>query len=188
MRKYMVFLTLIASILYFTACSSGTSPDELAGSIPPTETEQPFNLDAYKESVGQFRTHVMDNSLLLYNVGKYEINYLDALKSISGNSTSNDTSDKGFNWLKENADADRDSVDANHQKIREEYAALILVEVSGKEAELLYSYVANMYEGYSSLYDCVTSNSLSAAQLTSKINGAIDLINGADSDISLFLD
>ena len=41
--------------------------------------------------------------------------------------------------------ANRNSVDETHQVIREEYAALILVEVNGKEAELLDSYVRNMY-------------------------------------------
>lgn len=191
MRKCLFFLIIGSILLGFAACGNQgnrSSLESTVATISSTETEPSFDLDAYKESVGKFRTHVMDNSLLLYNVGNYEINYLDALKSISGNSTSDDTADKGFEWLSGKTDANRESVDAAHQVIREEYAALILVEISGKEAEMLDEYVRSMYDGYSSLYDCVTSNSLSAYQLTTKINGAIDLINGADSDISLFLD
>lgn len=180
-------LVLVIVLSIFAACSAQEhTPITTTYASDSTETDAPFDLDGYEEAVGQFRTHVMDNSLLLYNVGNYEINYLNALQSISG-STSNETAEKGFEWLSKQTDATRETVDAAHQTIRDEYAELILVEVDGKEAEALDGYVHSMYEGYAALYDCVTSNSLNASQLTTKINDAIGLINGANDDIGLFI-
>ena len=200
MKRVLMFV-LMLSVLLLVACSSqpdATTSNESAETGAPSspvhseeptttmqqpETEPSFDLDAYKEEVGQFRSHVMENSLLLYNVGNYEVNYLKALGS-----TSDSTVEKGFDWLSSKTDSTRESVDAAHQVIRDEYAALILFEVEGKEAEALDGYVRSMYEGYAALYDCVTSNSFTSSQLTSKINDAIGLINGADSDMGLFLD
>lgn len=188
MKRIISILLISAIMLILTACSA-QEPEPIATTSAPesTETDAPFDLAGYEKTVGQFRTHVMDNSLLLYNVGNYEINYLNALQSISG-STSNETAEKGFEWLSKQTDATRETVDAAHQTIRDEYAELLLVEVDGKEAEALDGYVRSMYEGYEALYDCVTSNSLTASQLTTKINDAIGLINGANDDISLFID
>ena len=198
--KRLIVTIAILSLVIFSACggpsaetTSQTSTEEQLLSttgfsetttVPEvTTTEPPFDLVSYKQFVNQFRAHVMDNSLLLYNVGNYEVNYLKALGS-----TSDKTAENGFDWLSTKTDATRDSVDASHQVIREEYAALILVEVSGREAETLDGYVRSMYEGYAALYDCVTSNTFTSSQLTSKINDAIGLINGADRDMGLFLD
>ena len=198
--KRRITTIAILSLLILSACSSPavdtafqasteeqvistTELPETTTASVETTTEPPFDLDTYKQSVNQFRAHVMDNSLFLYNVGNYEVNYLKALGS-----TSDKTAENGFDWLSKKTDATRDSVDAAHQVIRDEYAALILVEVSGREAETLDGYVRSMYEGYAALYDCVTSNAFTSSQLTSKINDAIGLINGADSDMGLFLD
>lgn len=190
MKKYML-LFVVLMLVIFSACSaeqpaqtSEPAPETQQSGIAEPEVAEPeFDLDAYKGAVSQFRKDVMDNSLPLYNVGKYEVNYL---KILGG--TSENTVDNGFEWLAKNADATRESVDAAHQTIRDEYASLILVEVDGKEAETLDEYVRNMYEGYSALYDCVTSNSFTSSELTDKINNAVALVNGADSDMGLFLD
>lgn len=198
--KRLIITIAILSLLILSACSSPavdtasqasteepvlstTGLAETTTASVETTTEPSFDLDSYKQSVGQFRSHVMENSLLLYNVGNYEINYLKTLGA-----TSDKTAENGFDWLSTKTDATRDSVDASHQVIRDEYAALILVEVSGREAETLDGYVRSMYDGYAALYDCVTSNAFTSSQLTSKINDAIRLINGADSDMGLFLD
>jgi len=192
MKKHLL-LFVVLMLVIFSACSaeqpaqtSEPAPETQQSGIAEPEVAEPepeFDLDAYKGAVSQFRKDVMDNSLPLYNVGKYEVNYL---KILGG--TSENTVDNGFEWLAKNADATRESVDAAHQTIRDEYAGLILVEVDGKEAETLDEYVRNMYEGYSALYDCVTSNSFTSSELTDKINNAVALVNGADSDMGLFLD
>lgn len=184
MKRIISILLISAILLLLAACSTQEPESKTTTSVPKiTKTDAPFDLTGYEEAVGQFRAHVMDNSLLLYNVGNYEVNYLKALGT-----TSDKTADNGFEWLSKQTDATRESVDAAHQIIRDEYAELILVEVDGKEAEALDGYVHSMYEGYAALYDCVTSNSLNASQLTTKINDAIGLINGANDDIGLFID
>lgn len=183
MKKLISIFIASLIVLFAASCESLDVPTQQQTTAPETETATAFDLEAYKSDVQEFRTSVMDNSLLLYNVGSYEVNYLKALGT-----TSDSTADKGFEWLSKQTDATRESVDDAHQSIRDEYAELILVNIEGKEAEELDGYVRSMYEGYSALYDCVTSNSLTSSQLTSEVNAAIACIEDADANMGLFID
>lgn len=187
MKKIVALILISVLLLSFAACSGTDQPDTtepISTNSPTEQTPAPFDLDAYKAAVNSCREKIMTNALYLYNAGKWETNYLKALGR-----TSDETVDKAFSWLHENnPDADRETVDALHEQIRDEYAALIVWEIEGKEAEELDKSIRSMYEGYSDLYDCVTSNSIGYDSLVSKINDAIGLINGADEDLGLFLD
>jgi hypothetical protein len=194
MKKMGILLCSIILASFITACGGESMQSNLKSDIQNNEnvTDESsvigdqntiFDLSVYKDAVQQCRADIMENSLLLYNMGKYEVSFLEALGS-----TSDSTVEKAYSWLAEKSDSTQEDVEHLHSKIREEYADITIIPIEGNEATEIDGYIRSMYDGYSSLYDSVTSNAHPSSELTSLINEAIKLINGADDDLGLFLD
>lgn len=190
MKNLFAIIITIALLVALSACASSDAPEtpetteaaiteQIETTAAPTEA---FNIDEYKLAVKECRDNIMENFLYLYNAGNYEVNYLKNLGHASDS-----TPEKAFEWLSKNSEADREYVDSLHATIREQYAALLLWDIEGKEASEIDENIRSMYDGYSSLYDCVTSTAYTASTLTSKINDAIDVVNSADDYLSLFI-
>ncbi len=96
--------------------------------------------------------------------------------------------DSAFEWLAENSEETRETVDAAYSKIREEYKAIILTEIEGKEAEEIDASFRELYDSYCGMYTLVTEPSGSLSDFADTL---IDLANSqiaSDESLSLFLD
>ena len=186
-RLFAIIISLALLFVALSACASSDAPETPstteAETISTTEQTEAFNIDEYKLAVKECRDNIIENFLYLYNAGNYEVNFLSARGG-----TSDKTPEYAFEWLSKNSEADREYVDSLHATIREQYAALLLWDIEGKEATEIDENIRSMYDGYSSLYDCVTSTAYTSSTLTTKINDAINVVNSADDYLSLFID
>jgi hypothetical protein len=190
MKRAMIFTLVLCVIL--CGCATSTQPAAPASNIVPEkpsvmEEAPPFDLAAYKESVDQFRRDVMDNSLYVGNIVRYEADYMKELTNIRGSADAESTLESAREWFEKNAGATLSDVEAAHEKIKEEYASLIIAEIEGKEAEELDTYIRAIYEGYSDLYQYArTASPTNYLSFTNDSNKSISKILDANRDISLF--
>ncbi len=179
MRKIFFLLTALMLALTSTACSSPTNDGGA----------QSFNLEDYKVAVSECRDAINEAGIVVANVGTYEVNYYSALSSIRGNTANPDgLAEEAFEWLTENADESRETVDEAYNSIRQQYKNIILTEIEGREAEEIDSAFRELYEAYNSMYLLVTNPSGSAYSFATEIQDCMDTMINSDENISLFLD
>lgn len=198
--KKLVFAALaIAIVLTLCSCKSNVSVakerqymstsqsegDQTQNASTPAEIvdTESFDLTAYKEDASNFRVATYNASVILANMGNYENNYWKALGSLSDNMV-----DKAFDWLSENSDETKETVEANCESIRAAYKELILTDFGNdKEAAEIDTAVRALYNGYSELYDTILNPSGSRGYFASNVSDLISEIQSANDDLLLFL-
>lgn len=198
--KKLVFAALaIAIVLALCSCKSNVSVAKERQYVPTSQAEgdqtqnastpaeivdtESFDLTAYKEDASNFRVATYNASVILANIGNYENNYWKALGSLSDNMV-----DKAFDWLSENSDETKETVEANCESIRAAYKELILTDFGNdKEAAEIDTAVRALYNGYSELYDTILNPSGSRGYFASNVSDLISEIQSANDDLLLFL-
>lgn len=189
MKKIILIVFVIA--LIFCACAAPAQTvvesSEQQATEPEQESAPAFDLDSYKSAVDQFRKDVLKNTISIGNMAKYEMNFMETMTKISGSIDSDETVEIAYSWLKAESGATAADVESANEMIREEYAALIGMEIEGKEAEELDSYVHSMYENYNELYKAATTaQPASFESFVTRCHEALTGITTADDNISLF--
>lgn len=191
-----LFLFTLAFALLLCGCAAPaqttaepTEPQQTAEPEPEpaAKVEPSFDLDAYKSSVDQFRRDVVDCTINVSKLAAYEVAHMDASMKVSGSVDSEKTSEYAFSRLEEDHSISANDLSAAYDNIRSEYADLIIVEIEGKEAEELDSYVRSMYENFNDLYKA--AQSASPANYDSFVNCVADAMSGvsdANDSIGLF--
>lgn len=187
MKRILCILLTVISIALLVGCS-GNNPQRDNQTNPPTttvvpETEPEFDLAAFKSAVAQCQADINDASIYIANMGTYEYNFWKALGSLSDSMT-----EKAYEWLAENSDATKESVETAFESIRQQYKDIALTEYSGKEAEAIYTAFESMYQSYIGMYNLVTSPSGSITNFATDLNNYIEAIKESDSELSLFLE
>ena len=190
-RKVLSLILATLMVLAFTGCGSTTdsaegtpTPEvETTPTPEPTPTDIPFDLDAYKTLVNACRADINSAHIFVGNVGNYENNYWKTLGRMSDTMV-----DSAFEWLAKNSDESRETVDAAYENIRQQYKAIILTEIEGKEAEEIDSAFRNMYDAYSSMYSLVILPSGSRSSFAANLVDYMNIILDCDEDLALFLD
>lgn len=192
-RKITTLLLTTIFILSLAACNAGSATGP--GETPQQETEQEpeneivFDLDNYKSLVSDCRARINTAGLMLGNAGQYEVNYWKTYSSFSGNSPASDEiAELAFEWLAEQTDENRETVDATYNEIREKYKEIILIELEGKEAEEIDSEFREMYNAYIDLYSLVTLPTGTLSGFSRSLSACLSDILSADEALSLFLD
>lgn len=199
MKKSVVAILIAILVLTLCACGS-TTPDRATQPDPAAQEStkevevdatveedaiaaDKFDLEAYKESVSDFRSEAYAASVILANMGNYENNYWQALGSLSDGMV-----DKAFTWLAENSDESRETVEANYESICSAYKELILTDFGDNaEAAEIDAGVRALYDGYSELYDTILNPSGSRGHFASHVSDLISEIQSANDDLLLFL-
>lgn len=190
MKKIVLFALAFALILCGCAAPAQPvdAPDESKQEVEQTAEPAPaFDLDAYKSAVDQFRKDVLKNTISIGNMAKYEMNYMDAMTEISGSIDSDKAVESAYEWLQSESGVSAADIEAANEIIRKEYANLIVVEIEGKEAQELDTYVRSMYDNYTELYKAATTAQPASFQsFVNRGHEALTGITNADDNISLF--
>lgn len=182
MKKIRVYAVALAALL-LTACGAQTE------SAPAEPTPEPFDLAAYKEDVGACRTAIMDNAVMVYNMAKYEVTWLQAHESVGGSEPdAADLAAKAYEWLAENSDATQESVEQADADIRSAYKDISITAVEGEEAEKIEAAIAALFDSYDDLYAAATQPAVTSDDVTAVAGAAIDALQDADRDLGLYLD
>lgn len=174
MRKALACLIIAMFALFSVACGG---------------TAQGFDLEEYKAAVSECRDAINEAGIVVANVGSYEINYYNLLSSVSSDTPDFEALvESAFEWLTENTDASRETVDETYNSIRQQYKDIILTEIEGREAEEIDSAFRELYDAYESMYSLVTNPSGSASDFATNIEDYMNAMVSSDESISLFLD
>lgn len=181
MRK--IFAIILAVVLAVSLCSCGGNSLSDETGLKETVKADDFDLDGYKEKVSEFRSSVYEASIILGNIGVYENNYWKALGSLSDNMV-----ESAFDWLAENSDESKETVEANNENIRAAYKELALIDVGDDgEAAEIDAGVRALYDGYSELYSTVLNPSGSRGYFATSVSDLMSEVQSANDDLLLFL-
>ncbi|WP_031475536.1 hypothetical protein [Agathobaculum desmolans] len=170
--KKIISFGLFAMIFICSACSN----NETANSA------ETFDLDEYKSLVSTCREDISSAVIYIGNMATYEFNYWQNLGSMPDN-----LSEAAYEWLSENSDATKDTVESLHEDIRSAYKDITLSEIEGNEASEIDSAIRGLYDAYSSMYSLVTSPSGTLQAFAEDISTYLDDITSYDDDLALYL-
>ena len=199
MKKSIVAILISIFVLIFCACGS-TTPDSATqpdSAVQESAKEEEvnaaaeevvaeadkFDLEAYKESVSDFRSEAYAASVILANMANYENNYWKAAGSLSDGIVA-----AAYKWLAQNSDESQETVETDNEDIRIAYKDLILTDFGDNaEAAEIDTGVRALYDGYSELYNTVLNPSGSRGHFASNVSDLISEIQSANDDLLLFL-
>lgn len=180
-RIVCIFLAILA-VVALSGCGRSNQTNPPTTTVTP-KTDPAFDLAAFKSVVAQSLSDIVDTSNYLANLGNYEYTFWKIHGSLSDNMTK-----FAYEWLDENSDATKESIESDYQSIRQQYKDITLTEYSGKEAETIYSAYESLYQAYVSLYHLVNSPSGSITDFNTNLNNYIKAITENRSELLLFLD
>ncbi len=145
-------LVLVLALLMFLVGCSGTvnEPDE------PKEDESTstISLDEYKKLVQGLNDKILDATIPLGNMAKWELNFLKALGR-----PSDDIADRVFEWLEEESDYTETSVIEANIEISSTMKEISDNTDTSPESQMIeiFNQAVSLYENYIGLYETVTT-------------------------------
>lgn len=199
-----LFSLLFACILVLSLAACGNTGDQPSGSTasPPAQgqgstppesgpPEQDFDPAAYKALVSSCRTAISEAGGVLTMIGIYEHYYWESCEAANTNIydlSSSDIIDAAFEWLAENTDETRETVNAAYDSIRQQYRDIALIEPKGTQAEEIGQTFRSMYTAYSSMYSLTGTPAGCRISFATMIKDYADRIAQCDAALALLLD
>lgn len=181
MKIRLISVLALALIISLVLCACGdTSPSEPPASTAPpqaTETDPPFDIDAYKVLISDCAETMSRNSTLLSIVALYEQGYWESLEQLNGTVTAEKLTSAGYDYLAENTDYSKDDISAWHGSIMKAYKEIVSTDIDGAKAESIAEVFNEYIDAYLSLYNLATSPSGKLSEfeeLYRSYTGAID--------------
>lgn len=180
LKKIAATFLCLAVLLSLNACGSETPKEDACSS---------FSIEEYKIIVNENRERIYNACVYLSNLGEYEHNYWKSYNALGPESGMPDTSiDAAFEWLAENSDGTKESVEAAFRDIRQQHKEIVLNVIVGPEAREIYKAYTAMYDAYIALYNLVTEPSNSIDDFVETYNACVNSIKESNQSLSLFLD
>ena len=204
--KLLVCLLVIA--LFLSACGGSTSPNDpsteekteapIITTAAPATSEVPttvseFELVGFRTQISDLHKNIMDNSLAVGNLAKFENQYWENLDNIAGTNHGSDFPktlyEKGVSFFDEKSEIPFSTYISLHDTIREQYKAIVLITPEGEEAIYLKDTITKLYEAYASLYDLSTNPSRGSRNtFANDLRDYLNTIIAEDNNIKLFIE
>ena len=160
MKRIAVLFLSFAMTVALSACGSAAGqPSDGISQLPSQspESTQPedgrFDLEAYKALVSDCCAAIRDAGGVMAMMGVYEYYYWEAHETaVGGDPTSASIVDAAYEWLRENADETRETVNAAYESICQQYQDIASMEIEGGEAREIDAAFRKQYMAYSLLY------------------------------------
>lgn len=194
--KRTVFLFLAFAMMFpLSACGyAGGQPSDGISQPPPQSQESTppedsrFDLDAYKALVSDCCMAIRDAGGVMAMMGVYEYYYWEAHETAGGGDpTSASIVDAAYEWLHENTDETRETVEAAYESICMQYKDITLIEVEGREAEEIDTVFRKQYMAYSLLYSLAATPAGCRISFLTMIDDYNTTITRCDDTLSLLL-
>lgn len=185
--KRLCFSFLIILLLAGCASNSTVDTSKPVSDIPSVDvnspSEPPFDMTSYIDMVEELHKHIANNALAIGNMGVWETNFLEALGR-----TSDDMTERAFNWLEENSEYTKNGVMEENQAILDGFSAIAAATTSD-EANELFLLVKEEYDCYIALYTTVTevpySVSAFGQEMLDNFNALTDSMNAMNDYLGL---
>lgn len=183
MKKVFAVLLSALIALSLAACGGNQPPND------PSEPEEPtLTFDEYKEAAADFNSSILDASVILSNVGKYEYNFWDALSDVDGEVDYEDMVDRAMEWLSEKSESDAASVSATYDELSDIYSDLVMCSYDEGGAEEIAENINDLFSAYNQLYLLVTEPSGDIGAFADRFNKYSDIIVEKNSMLEILLE
>lgn len=184
MKKFYLILSAVI-ILIISAC--GGSP---ASKPDPEPVIPAISAEKYNSMVSDFNSRLMEESVILANVGMYEYNYWDAFSGLStyGDLDYEEMAKKAMDWLAENSDATSETVKAAYDELIASYSAIAEANVDGDVPEDVPKLVDALFGAYHMLYSLVTEPSGEIDDFLLQLSEHSEAIMTFNEDLSSLLE
>lgn len=172
----LLAMTLILSMLI----SCGGGGKEESQSVPSSLEPSEYNI-----MVKDCQNKIYDLTIILGNMGTYEVNYWKTLENINGTFDSANMVKKTYEWLERESEYTQKYIEDTYDEIKEKYSALIKIEVAETISMDLRSKIIEMYEAFYGLYSLVTSPSGTASSFASDILDNINTVKDTNNSLDL---
>lgn len=185
MKKILLTISLSTVILL---CGCSTNNEAIFKDTETTQTDnitqEPFDMESYKNSIKHFNDSAMDTSVLLSNMAQYENNYWQA---IGGKINFDKMLSATYDWLEEKGNTKKEELEKKYNDVCSIYKEISLIEVSDKEAEELQSESKALFTSFNALYNLATNPSGDNSTFVKNYNEYIDSIKSHNSLIEIYL-
>lgn len=182
MKKVFAGLLSALIALSLVACGENQSPN--ISSVPE---EPSLSFDEYKDKASDFTSSVLDASVILSNVGKYEYNFWDSLSSVNGDIDYDDMVDRAMKWLSEKSESDSASVSATYDELGVIYSDLVICSYDDGGADEIAENINDLFSAYNQLYLLVTEPSGDIGRFADRFNKYSDVIVEKNSMLEVLL-
>lgn len=145
------FIFVFALLIFLVGCSSTANEPNESNEV---ETKDVISIEEYKEKVEELNDQILNASIPLGNMAKWELNFLKALGI-----PSDDMADRAFEWLGKESDYTETSIKEANIEI-----SSIMIEISNStdtspESQMIdiFNQAVSLYENYTGLYETVTT-------------------------------
>lgn len=192
MKKAVCLFCALSFMISLSACSSGNADTLSSDTISATETpgSVAISMEEYRGMVSAFNTKIMDEAVLLANVGTYEYNYWKTFSGLPvyGDMDYSAMVEHAMEWLSENSDSDADAVNAAYDDLIASYAAICDANVDGEVPSDMSELMDATFGAYYQLYLLVTQPSGEIEDFLTTLHDCSNAIIVFNEDLSSLLD
>lgn len=201
MKTKLTALCLCAVFVFLAACRGTPSPGALlpsaepgprasaAGLPEPTAEAQPptISLTEYHAMVSDFNSRVMDESVILIQIGLYEYNWWGSYSGDPNDVDLDAMLQLVMDWLFERFHATPDTIAAVRGALTADYAAIVCANVDGGAPAETSDLVNALFSAYYQLYTTVTQPSGTVREFVRMLCSCTYSITTANADLTAAL-
>lgn len=180
MKKKIVAVIFMAALILCVSACGNTSQETQVPSI---------SIDEYKSMVSEFNEKIMDESILLANVGMYEYSWWGAFSGISNEVGFGDIDyeamvESAMKWLSENSDSNAETVKSTYDELIASCAAIDDANVEGEVPDDISEFTIALFGAYSQLYTTVTEPSGSIEDFLLVLRDSAEAVTVFNADLA----
>ncbi len=184
-RVLSVFITLLLFVT-LVGCSA-KQPEATLAETTEAVTKAPFDIEKYKEDVSACADRISEESIVIYNVAKKELDYIKISENVGNKVESEKALETAIMWLEEKSDYSLETIAAGYQDISGMYKTIIATEIDGSEAEEIKSVFDEYATAYITMYGLAMAPSGDAGSFADDCDACIDTLQVCQSKLEILL-
>lgn len=183
-----VLSAFIALLLFMALVGcSAKQPEATLAETTEAATKAPFDIERYKDDVSACADRIGEESIVIYNVAKKELDYIKISANVGNKVGSEKALETAIMWLEEKSDYSMETIAAGYQDISGMYKTIIATEIDGPEAEEIKSVFDEYATAYITLYGLAMAPSGDAGSFADDCDDCIDTLRICQSKLEILL-
>ncbi|MDR2572208.1 MAG: hypothetical protein LBD23_18185 [Oscillospiraceae bacterium] len=200
MKKITAFIICAVLCLSLVACGyNGNTEFNLSNGeaeVEPNETINEHNEETnqnimewleYKVLVAGLNDEIYTLSVMLNNMGNYQIKFWEAIISLGGGVNFTSLIESAYDWLERNGDYTQEQMESDFNYIANQYKEFVIINVTDLIALDARNYLIDLYNSFLSLYALVTSPAGSISNFTNNFDEYVRNIINLNNSLSVLV-
>lgn len=192
MKSKIIILCLLLSFS-LDGCGKNkpdlSPPDDIDTSTVADEaTDIPFDIESYKNTISSYCEAVMDESLILYNMGRYQYSYWENLDKLQGNIDYDSLVSNTYDWLAKENEMSQDDIENNYSEICALYQEITIIDGEKNDIEEIQTAIKDLHSTFESFYHLITNPSGDIESFATHFNDYVTEIKAQNDNISVLIE